>query len=252
MARSDRRMRRLVCAPAPAGLLCFAVERAGLVNGVLRIGPVLQLSPLHGDDLSRLSQRGGFSEVPHFYGSHHGPHCADVDSVALLVRAIPWIFTLYLVWSPWHYSGQNYGLFMMFARRGGATPSAAGRRALYSAFLISYLILLLSFLTGPSNDPLFVSPGIPERISSIAVLALGVAFVGCSAYGWSGLAEQVGWRRLLPAADPLLHAMPMVSFADRVVPRRGTARSAKPLQQRSVRGHALGPISLDHQLLRPP
>lgn len=114
-------------------------------------------------------------------------------------RAIPWIFTLYLVWSPWHYSGQNYGLFMMFARRGGATPSAAGRRALYSAFLISYLILLLSFLTGRANDPLFVSPGIPERISSVAALLLGIAFIACSAYGWSGLAEQVGWRSLVPA-----------------------------------------------------
>ena len=114
-------------------------------------------------------------------------------------RAIPWIFTLYLVWSPWHYSGQNYGLFMMFARRGGANPSAAGRRALYSAFQISYLILLLSFLTGPSNDPLFLSLGIPERVSSVAAALLGVAFVGCSAYGWSGLTEQVGWRRLLPA-----------------------------------------------------
>jgi tetratricopeptide (TPR) repeat protein len=113
--------------------------------------------------------------------------------------AIPWIFTLYLIWSPWHYSGQNYGLFMMFARRGGATPSPAGRQALYSAFLISYLILFLSFMTGPSNDPLFISPGIPERISYVAVLVLGVAFVGCSAYGWSQLASQVGWRRLLPA-----------------------------------------------------
>jgi tetratricopeptide (TPR) repeat protein len=115
------------------------------------------------------------------------------------LRAIPWIFTLYLVWSPWHYSGQNYGLFMMFARRGGANPSAAGRRALYSAFLTSYLILLLSFLTGPSSDPLFISPGIPERVSSVAVLLLGVIFLGCSAYGWSGLAKQTGWRRLLPA-----------------------------------------------------
>ena len=114
-------------------------------------------------------------------------------------RALPWIFTLYLIWSPWHYSGQNYGLFMMFARRGGATPSAARRRALYSAFLISYLILLLSFLTGPSNDPLFVSPAIPAQASAAAVLLLGVAFVGCSVYGWSGLAEQVGWRRLLPS-----------------------------------------------------
>ncbi len=114
-------------------------------------------------------------------------------------RAIPWIFTLYLVWSPWHYSGQNYGLFMMFARRGGATPSAARRQALYSAFLISYLILFLSFMTGPSNDPLFVSPGIPERVSYVAVLVLGVAFIGCSAYGWTGLAKQVSWRSLLPA-----------------------------------------------------
>src|SRR3954454_9001279 len=79
------------------------------------------------------------------------------------LRALPWIFTLYLIWSPWHYSGQNYGLFMMFARRAGATPSPNGRRALYSAFLISYGILLLSFLTGVSNDPLFMSPAIPER-----------------------------------------------------------------------------------------
>src|SRR5205823_6556924 len=114
-------------------------------------------------------------------------------------HALPWIFTLYLVWSPWHYSGQNYGLFMMFARRGGAKPSAAGRRALYSAFLVSYLVLLLSFLTGPSNDPLFISLGIPERISSAAVVVLGVVYIVCSGYALSKLVEQVGWKRLLPA-----------------------------------------------------
>ena len=38
------------------------------------------------------------------------------------LRLLPWIFTIYLTWSPWHYSGQNYGLFMMFARRAGADP----------------------------------------------------------------------------------------------------------------------------------
>lgn len=26
---------------------------------------------------------------------------------------IPWLFTAYVMWSPWHYSGQNYGLLMM-------------------------------------------------------------------------------------------------------------------------------------------
>src|ERR1700741_3286164 len=63
--------------------------------------------------------------------------------------ALPWIFTLYLTLSPWHYSGQNYGLFMMFARRAGAQPSKNQRHALYAAFLLSYLILFLSFHTGP-------------------------------------------------------------------------------------------------------
>ena len=35
-------------------------------------------------------------------------------------RALPLLFTLYVTWSPWHYSGQNYGILMMFARRAGA------------------------------------------------------------------------------------------------------------------------------------
>jgi hypothetical protein len=43
-------------------------------------------------------------------------------------RILPWIFTIYLTWSPWHYSGQNYGLFMTFARRAGAKPSDSTRR----------------------------------------------------------------------------------------------------------------------------
>ena len=53
-------------------------------------------------------------------------------------RALPFIFTLYQTWSPWHYSGQNYGIFMMFTRRAGARPSNAQRRSLYAAFLLSY------------------------------------------------------------------------------------------------------------------
>ena len=66
---------------------------------------------------------------------------------SLWLRLLPWIFTIYLTWSPWHYSGQNYGLFMMFARRAGADPDKAGRRALYGAFVVSYLILFLGFHT---------------------------------------------------------------------------------------------------------
>ena len=114
-------------------------------------------------------------------------------------RALPWIFTIYLTASPWHYSGQNYGIFMMFARRSGAQPTPTERRALYSAFLISYAVLLLSLHTGPSGDPLFVSLNIPAAISSPVQIALAIAFLACSVFGLSGLLRQVTFRRMVPS-----------------------------------------------------
>jgi len=115
------------------------------------------------------------------------------------IRALPWLFTVYLTASPWHYSGQNYGLFMMFARRAGAQPTSNERRALYAAFLISYAVLLLNFHTGHSADPLFVSLNIPAVISSRAQIVLAVAFVACSAFGLSRLTSQAGFRRMVPS-----------------------------------------------------
>jgi len=114
-------------------------------------------------------------------------------------RMLPWIFTIYLTWSPWHYSGQNYGLFMMFARRAGARPDNAQRRALYGCFIASYLILFLGFHTGPSSDPLFLSLGIPAIVSRWEQILLGLLFVAFSIYGLSGLARATGWGKLLPA-----------------------------------------------------
>ncbi len=115
------------------------------------------------------------------------------------VQVLPWIFTIYLTWSPWHYSGQNYGLFMMFARRAGANPDKHTRGALYGAFIVSYLILFLSFHTGPSTDPLFRSLGIPAIPSRWEQIILIVAFLGLSGFGLIRLAKDTGWRRLGPA-----------------------------------------------------
>jgi len=111
---------------------------------------------------------------------------------------LPWIFTIYLTWSPWHYSGQNYGLFMMFARRAGADPDKTTTRALYSAFIASYLILFLSFHTGASTDPLFISLGIPMVIGKWEQIFLSVAFVALSIFGFSRLVRATEWKRLLP------------------------------------------------------
>jgi tetratricopeptide (TPR) repeat protein len=114
------------------------------------------------------------------------------------LRILPLLFTLYLTWSPWHYSGQNYGLFMMFARRAGAKPSDAGRRALYGAFIVSYLVLFLGFHAGTSSDPMFISLGIPPVVARWGQIGLGAAFVALSAYGLSQLVRATGWQKLRP------------------------------------------------------
>jgi tetratricopeptide (TPR) repeat protein len=115
------------------------------------------------------------------------------------VRMLPWIFTIYLTWSPWHYSGQNYGLFMMFARRAGADPQKAERRALYGAFIVSYLILFLGFHTGPSTDSLFISLNIPALVSRWEQVVLFVLFIVLTVFGFARLSRATGWRKLTPA-----------------------------------------------------
>ena len=114
-------------------------------------------------------------------------------------RALPFIFTLYLTWSPWHYTGQNYGILMMFARRAGAKPNDGVRHAMYGAFAFSYAILFLNFHTGPSSDPLFLSLNIPGVVGSQLQIILAIAFVIASVYAISQLVGETGWRALVPS-----------------------------------------------------
>ena len=96
---------------------------------------------------------------------------------------LPWIFTLYICWSPWHYTGQNFGLLMMFARRAGLAPSPAERNAIHLSFIASFLLLMLSFHTGPSGDRLILSLDLPARVTVPARAVLALSFVGAS--GWA-------------------------------------------------------------------
>ena len=126
-------------------------------------------------------------------------------AVAMLVvahswtRALSWIFTLYLTWSPWHYSGQNYDVFTRFACRAGVEPTKRESQAMHLAFLISCAILFLNFHTGPSADSLFISLNISAAVSAKLQIVLGIAFAVCSAYGMSRMLDQAPWRKLLPA-----------------------------------------------------
>jgi tetratricopeptide (TPR) repeat protein len=112
-------------------------------------------------------------------------------------RLFPWIFTLYIYWSPWHYSGQNYGLLMMFAKRSGAVVTPTERKWLRAAFVASYCMLLGSFITGGSSDPLILALGLSEKLTLPLRLGLGIAFALFTFMGFKRMIRDLGARALI-------------------------------------------------------
>jgi len=110
---------------------------------------------------------------------------------------LPWLFTLYICWSPWHYTGQNFGLLMMFTRRSGITPTEKERGALHQAFIASYVMLMLSFHTGPSGDALILSLGLPAKLTIPVRAALGLFFIVATVWALAGMAKRCGLRTIV-------------------------------------------------------
>ncbi|HKJ23311.1 MAG TPA: tetratricopeptide repeat protein, partial [Myxococcota bacterium] len=83
------------------------------------------------------------------------------------------LFTLYLTWSPWHYSGQNYGLAVMFLRRRGVEVTPVAKRLLYASFLLSYAIVFVAFHLAGTGGAVGYGPTLPQA-DSYAFLPLGI------------------------------------------------------------------------------
>jgi Tfp pilus assembly protein PilF len=105
-------------------------------------------------------------------------------------RLVPWLVTAYLTWSPWHYTGQNFGLAMMWARRNGATPTRADRNALWAAFLASYAAWFLWMHSVEPEDTNVLSLGIPAALADPARVALIVVFLGAGLYALARLVRE--------------------------------------------------------------
>lgn len=96
------------------------------------------------------------------------------------------LLTVYLTWSPWHYTGQNYGLAVMFLRRRGVPAVGAPKRWLYASFVLSFALTFCvihessvwaSARSLPQAGPTlhFVPIGIPGSGVLVPVLALAWA-----------------------------------------------------------------------------
>ena len=110
---------------------------------------------------------------------------------------VPWLFTAYVMWSPWHYTGQNFGVLMMFLRRAGVDVSAEERRRLHLAFVASFIMLLAAFNTGASADPLVLSLGLPPISARIVEAGAGLTFLAGGLAAFVPLARRAPLRALL-------------------------------------------------------
>lgn len=122
------------------------------------------------------------------------------------------MITLYLSWSPWHYTGQNYGIAVLFLRRNGVEISPTDKRWFYASFLLSFALVLI-VMHSPGGDPgdsyaqkvlRFQPIGLPVELTSILVPLLAGAAGTALIVASTRLLRRASARALLPAGLLLL------------------------------------------------
>jgi Flp pilus assembly protein TadD len=108
-------------------------------------------------------------------------------ALAALALATPWapaltrlLVTTYLTWSPWHYTGQNFGIALLLARRAGLEVTPGERRTLRAAFVASYVVWLLWMAGTPPAHPDVLTLGLPPAVALGGRLGALVVFVGAA------------------------------------------------------------------------
>jgi len=120
------------------------------------------------------------------------------------------LLTLYLTWSPWHYTAQNYGVAVLFLRRRGVDVAPPTRRWLRSSFNLSYLLVFLSLHgTGMVTQQAAIesyegsiysllSLGIPTNVRDPLMFLTLAAYLGCTAIAILQIARAGALRAAAP------------------------------------------------------
>lgn len=130
-----------------------------------------------------------------------GLHQATVGSLLL---------SLYLTWSPWHYTGQNYGIALLFLGRRGVRIRPLEKRVFYLSFLLSYVLVVLSIhgvLPDANYAPIqypgayrFMTLGLPAGFVTPAFAVVAVAYGALALTALVLLARRAPLRDLYPTA----------------------------------------------------
>ena len=175
------------------------------------IGPmliVLVSMPHYGATLLRVYDQSADRRRYAIFSVH-----ITIAMVALFIAGlyVPWIasalFTVYVTWSPWHYTGQNYGIAVMFLRRGGVDPTPLEKRLLYASFILCFALVFLALHAegAPVTEGAksgsgiyFVSIGLPTVVENTLFPVLVVAYVGALAGAMALLGRRGGIATLGP------------------------------------------------------
>lgn len=118
--------------------------------------------------------------------------------VHLVPGLFPWAITLYITWSPWHYTGQNFGIAQMMIRRAGAPADPVVRHLLYGSYVSSFAMWFLTLHAARDQaDPYFLSLGIPVGLSTPLTAFFALVFTGCAGTAFMRLARSLPPRSLI-------------------------------------------------------
>ena len=166
----------------------FAVWGADIRNGWGPIlAPLLMLlfgTPHHGATLVRVYENSRDRRAYRLFTVWASLLVWGLFVVSVYHIGIGSVFlTVFLTWSPWHYTGQNYGVAVMFLRRRDVPLDAGTKRWLYATFLLSYALTFVSQHSGGAaadyavinaewSTYQFLSLGIPRAYAVFAGVAL--------------------------------------------------------------------------------
>ena len=137
------------------------------------------------------------------------------------------VLTVYLTWSPWHYTGQNYGVLLIVLGRRGVGVAPGVKRWVYASFLLSYLLTFMAihgldrpdvyapvsyagtvYRLLPLNIPSSVSIPVFWGLAAAYVVALGV---GLGSLWRSSSFSQVAPSLVVVATQSLWFVVPVVA-----------------------------------------
>ena len=89
------------------------------------------------------------------------------------------IETVYLAWSPYHYSAQAYGLAVVYSYRSGRSLGVGQKRALWWVSMLPFFYMGLRMLQ--TRVPTNLSLSLPAVLAGAAVMGHGLVWVGMTA-----------------------------------------------------------------------